>query len=127
LKYFLFIALGLVLVTTACSDQRKLNKDIQGVWNLTEENGVPVTDYTMKLEFTKFDKKSGDFLVTYAFTDGTPGYTDGGDYYILEAANSIHLTFQDLVTTDALNIVDQGDDFLVVTSAADSTTYRFER
>jgi len=127
MKHILFIALGLVLVTTACSDQRKLNKDIQGVWNLTEENGVPVTDYTMKMEFTKFDKKSGDFLLTFGYADGTPGYTDGGEYFILESANSIHLTFQDGVTTDALNILDQGDDFLLVKSAADSTTFRFER
>jgi hypothetical protein len=126
-KHILFIALGLVLVTTACSDQRKLNKDIQGVWNLTEENGVQVTDYTMKLEFTKFDKSTGDFLFTFGYADGTPGYTDAGEYVIREAATAIGLTFQDGVTTDAWNILDQGDDFLLVISAADSTTFRFER
>jgi hypothetical protein len=125
MKNLLFIALGLVLISTSCSKQKKLNKGIEGKWNLTQIEGVSITGFTQTMEFKRFDKGHGDFEVITT-PAGFPGQTLTGEYYINEKATSIMFTYSNS-DTEAYSFDTQEDNLLVLTAASDSTTYRFER
>jgi hypothetical protein len=125
MKNLLFIALGLVLISTSCSKQKKLNKSIEGKWNLTQIEGVSITGFTQTMEFKRFDKGHGDFEVITT-PAGLPGQTLTGEYYISEKATSIMFTYSNS-DTEAYSFDTQEDNLLVLTAASDSTTYRFER
>jgi hypothetical protein len=125
MKNLLFIALGLVLISTSCSKQNKVNKAIEGKWNLTQIEGVPTTGFTQTMEFTRIDKSRGDFEAITTPT-GLPSQTQAGEYYISDPVNSIGFTFNN-GDTESMIMDTQEDNLLVLTSTPDSTTYRFER
>jgi hypothetical protein len=123
MKHLLFIALGLVLMTTACSKERKLNKNIDGVWKLQTIDGVAVTDFTMVLAFNWFEKKGGSYQLFYTYTDGSPDVTETGTYTLNEDKEII-LTSGG--ATDTLPVDSCTDNELVVIGEANSK-WKFSR
>jgi hypothetical protein len=117
MKHLLFIALGLVLFTTSCSKERKLNKKIDGVWTLQTINGVAVTDFTMQLSFSWKEKNSGTYQIFYTFTDGTPDATESGTYSLTEDTDII-LTSGG--ATETLPVDSYSDNELIVIGEANS-------
>jgi hypothetical protein len=117
MKHLLFIALGLVLLTSSCSKERKLNKKIDGVWELQTIDGVAVTDFTMQLSFSWQEKNSGTYQIFYTFTDGTPDATESGTYSLTEDTDII-LTSGG--ATETLPVDSYSDNELIVIGEANS-------
>lgn len=117
MKHLLFIALGLVLFTTSCSKERKLNKNIDGVWNLQTIDGVAVTDFTMQLAFSWEEKNSGSYQIFYTFADGTPDASESGIYSLFEDKEII-LTSGSV--SDTLPVDSYSDNELIIIGEANS-------
>ncbi len=127
MKKQLFISLSIMMLFVSCSKQKKMNKNIEGKWNLTYVDGNLVSGYSQTIEFTRSDRANGDFKAITTPT-GLASVTQNGEYYINEEAISIGFTY-DNGETSAYEIVTAEDDLLVLktSSPTDTTSYRFER
>lgn len=84
---FVFIAATTMLLAS-CSKENKLNKKLEGSWELvsTTENGVTTTaaasGYTNTMTFTKVEKNSGTWTSSSVYMGVT--YTSSGTYTLTE-------------------------------------------
>jgi hypothetical protein len=103
MKKLLFVAVAAIALTFAsCSKEAKLNRTIDGVWNVTKIDGVAIpTDFTLTVEFSKEKKGKGTYKTTSTF--GSVSSTDEGTYE-LEGDTRIILADKDGLK-DTLNVV----------------------
>jgi hypothetical protein len=79
MKKIISILFAVTLLFSACSKDQRINKQLDGDWTVTKENGVPVTDPTT-YSFAKDKKGAGTFTFTSVSTYGTDSYS--GTYQI---------------------------------------------
>jgi hypothetical protein len=103
MKKLLFVAVAAIALTFAsCSKEAKLNRSIDGIWNVTKIDGVAIpTDFTLTVEFSKEKKGKGTYKTTSTF--GSISSTDEGTY-LLDGDTKIYLTDKD-GGKDTLNVV----------------------
>ncbi|MES2836944.1 MAG: hypothetical protein V4667_05440 [Bacteroidota bacterium] len=63
MKKLLFICLG-TLIIVSCSKDVKINKELQGTWNVTTWADSSVSTGLVKMEFAKTTKKEGTGVIT---------------------------------------------------------------
>ena len=118
-KIAMILAVGL-LTLTACSKEKKVNKRLDGSWNMTAENGVaPEKGSSLVLEFNK-DKKEGEGVSTYTDSKGnvtTTTFSYTLDNNVLTTSNGSYTVTT--YTKDNLT--------LVSTNGTLETTQEFER
>ncbi len=77
-KGLVLMMLAVVFVFASCSKESKLNRKLDGKWNLTKLDGNALpSGYSSSITFTK-DKKVGTYSTTFTF-GGLSG-TDSGTY-----------------------------------------------
>ena len=121
-KYVLFLIMAVVLVVTSCSKANKVNKSIDGEWNvetLAGESMPPGEKYVFKFEKDK--KGKGSFTITYTYIGGSD--VEIGNYileddkylYLRWAADSYAyvLKIQEYSKTD-LKLIDEDDNTIWV-------------
>jgi formate/nitrite transporter FocA (FNT family) len=88
-KSFVFMLLAVVFVLASCSKESKLNRKLDGTWNLSKINGAALSSgFSQKITFTK-DKKAGTYSVSGTVL-GVP-FSDAGTY-TLEADTKLTMT-----------------------------------
>jgi uncharacterized protein (TIGR03066 family) len=103
-KGLVLMMLAVVFVMASCSKESKLNRKLDGKWNLTKIDGNALpSGYTASITFTK-DKKAGTYSSTYSFagisgTD-TGTYTLEGDTKITTKSNATGSTESTATVTE---------------------------
>jgi hypothetical protein len=103
MKKLLFVAVAAIaLAFASCSKEAKLNRTIDGAWNVTKINNVAIpTGFALSIEFTKDKKGKGTYKSTSTF--GGISTTDEGSYE-LEDDTKLYLTDKD-GSKDTLTVV----------------------
>jgi hypothetical protein len=103
MKKLLFVAITAVAIAFAsCSKEAKLNRAIDGVWNVTKIDGTAIpADLSLTIEFSKEKKGKGTYKTTY--TMGSVSSTDEGTY-ALDGDTKLILTDKG-GDKDTLNVV----------------------
>jgi hypothetical protein len=103
MKKLLFVAITAVAIAFAsCSKEAKLNRAIDGVWNVTKIDGTAIpAGFSLTVEFSKEKKGKGTYKTTSTF--GSASDTDEGTY-TLEGDTRIILADKS-GDKDTLNVV----------------------
>jgi hypothetical protein len=72
----LTVLVALTVVLASCSKEVKLNKKVDGEWNLVTNNGSE-PNYTDVVTFTKDEKGTGKFLEVLTYSGGTTNTYSG--------------------------------------------------
>ena len=111
MKKFLFLSVAiLAFVLGSCSKEARLNRKLDGKWEVTTEAGVAVADadkYT--ITFTK-DKKGTGALV---FASSVDAFAISGSYE-LDKNEKITITFPGSTTPEVLKVKDYSKSKLVL-------------
>lgn len=103
MKKLLFVAVAAIALTFAsCSKEAKLNRTIDGIWNVTKLNNVALpTGVAFSIEFSKDKKGKGTYKNSATFA----GVTDVNEgTYLLDGDTKIYLTDK-AGSKDTLNVV----------------------
>lgn len=126
MKKFLFLSVAiLAFVLGSCSKEAKLNRKLDGKWEITTEDGTAVADdekYTV--EFTK--DKDGKGAVTMASTSQGIAFTGT---YVLDKDEKITITLNAFGTTDVtiLKVKDYSKSKLVLTDEDGTDVTEFKK
>lgn len=63
MKKLMMMLVAVTLIFASCSKEAKLNRKLDGEWNVETIDGITMSGYTMVFEFEK-DKKEGDVTIT---------------------------------------------------------------
>ena len=87
MKKLMMIRVAATMMMASCSKESKLNKKLDGSWNLVSmsENGVdqPMTGMTMVMAFVKDKKGVGTYTQTFTIT-GFPASVETGTYALTD-------------------------------------------
>ena len=121
MKKFLFLSVAiLALVLGSCSKSSKLNRKLDGKWELVSNNGVAATaDEKFTIEFTKDKDGKG----TLAYT--VQGMSFAGTY-VLDKDEKITITLTFLGQTEAsvLTVEDYSKSTLILVDGTDKTEFK---
>ena len=80
MKKILFAVLAVTFIAASCSKESKLNRRLDGTWNVLTFGGVALpTGATMTLAFDKDKKGKGTYTMTQTMPP-SPAMTDAGTY-----------------------------------------------
>jgi uncharacterized protein (TIGR03066 family) len=102
-KILAIVALATTVMFTSCSKENKLNKKLDGTWNVTSYDGQTVSsDEIMKFEFEK--DKGGKGKLTYTEGNANVKFSYSGTYE-LDKDEVINATLTVLGDTETWKIV----------------------
>jgi hypothetical protein len=125
MKKIAFLSLVVLFVMASCSKSNKLNKRLDGTWNVvkTGGNALPTgTSYTFK--FTKEKDGKGAFEQTYTFSP-LPSSTATGTYSLVDDTKII-LTLGANQIVDTLTVLEYNKTDLKVTDT-DNITWELKK
>ena len=84
MKKILFAVVAVALIVTSCSKESKLNKKLDGTWNVSTVDGTTLpSGASMSITFSKDKKGEGTYSMTQTLPPA-PAETDAGSYTLVE-------------------------------------------
>ena len=120
MKKSLFVLLALIAtITFSCSKDAKINRSIDGEWNVVTLGGVPLdVDESITFKFIKDDKLTGDGTITETWSSGsytTPfTYTVGSEKIIFVIDGSSEVLSVLTYEKDKLELIDSDNEVWVL-------------
>ncbi len=120
MKKSLFVLLALIAtITFSCSKDAKINRRIDGEWNVVTLGGVPLdVDESITFKFIKDDKLTGDGTITETWSSGsytTPfTYTVGSEKIIFVIDGSSEVLSVLTYEKDKLELIDSDNEVWVL-------------
>jgi uncharacterized protein (TIGR03066 family) len=123
-KGLVLMMLAVVFVMASCSKESKLNRKLDGKWNLTKVDGNALpSGYTSSITFTK-DKKVGTYSASFTFA-GLSG-TDTGTY-TLEGDTKITMTSNATGSTATTSTITEYSKTTLIITDADGDTAEYTK
>lgn len=129
MKKILFALFAVTVIVTSCSKEAKLNKRLDGKWNVVTYDGTALpSGASMSITFDKDKKGKGTYSMTQTFPP-SPSYTDAGTYDLVDDATIYFLSSTAGSTQDTLNVASYSKTDLTLTttsSPAESIVFKKE-
>jgi hypothetical protein len=107
-KVLSIVAIAMLLIATSCSKEAKLNRKLDGEWNVVSLDGESMVASEGTLTF-KFEKdKKGNGIVTLTESDIYQGTTTSDTYsgtYTLTKDDIITMTLVEGTTSDVYSVI----------------------
>lgn len=122
MKKLLFALMAVAFMASSCSKEAKLNKKLDGTWNVTKMNGGALpSGSSIKMTFSKEKKGKGDYTVVSTFPP-LPAFTETGTY-TLEEDTRIYTTATGASTADTMVVASYSKTDLKLTNVAATMSY----
>ena len=125
-KVLSIVAIAMLFIATSCSKEAKLNRKLDGEWNVTSISGEALITSEGSLVF-KFEKdKNGNGKVTMTQAEIYQGATMSYSYsgtYILTKDDVITMTLVDGTTSDVYPVIVSSYDKTNMTFTLDSEVF----
>jgi uncharacterized protein (TIGR03066 family) len=125
-KVLSIVAIAMLFIATSCSKEAKLNRKLDGEWNVTTVDGVaPEAGTSMSIKFEKDEKGTGK--VTMTETGGGMSFSLPGTYTLTDDKSiSMVLTFMGDAETSVFTVSDYSKSELTMADE-DGSVFKLEK